>query len=385
MPYTSPQEDARKAEWFEAMRREFAKSSDINANDDITEYYVVDFGSGYTRANLVSLSADGTQASSTKVANLHGMALQEALLDPVSRENLITQIADALPNGNILAGGTEGVRYALDTGAITQEDLDAFARSFTQRLGNRAKFYVLTKEQEAKAEWKSVEFALRNMDRLNAPDLEGLPKSADINGMVSCGGISCQVAMKTTTGAEDTQDWSFISFRNMIGKLEERLDALAYDAETRNQRTSQIARAPAVQMSHKPDSLKHELEKFRQDVGRNIAATKKSGLKGVYVLTELWHMLSYKSTEGPEFRPYQTYTVEEVRTKLDEYLKEALANDAPLSQRKRISIIMAVVGQVVFEEIFDHSAKVCFMGGKDMTWSIGWALEHRLGLLSQTA
>jgi hypothetical protein len=377
--HNSAKEKAR-AKWFESTRLAMPWRSAQNEN---SEYYVVDFGSGYTRANLVRLNADGTQASSEKLTSLHGIALQEALPDPVLREKLVKQIADALPTGEILAGGTEGVRYALDKGDITEKDLDAFAKTFREHLGDRAKFDVLTKEQEARAEWTSVEFALRNMDQLRE---KGVPKSADVAGMVSCGGISCQVAMKSGSKPKDSPDTSFLSFRNLIGVMEAYMDANGLYAEPPKLRTSRTSNAVTMFMPPDPDgpSLERALQNFRQHVRENIVATDAKGLRGVYVLTELWRMLSYKSTEGPELKPYHMYTVSEIRSHLDRWLKKAMANGEPPSQRKGISILMATVGQVVFEEIFHPSAKVCFMGGDDMNWSIGWALEHKLAMASQT-
>lgn len=306
--------------------------------------YVVDFGSGYTRANLVQLSADGS-ATSKKVQGFRGIPLQRALRDPKLMEHLVDQIAKALPCGNILAGATAGVRSALDKGAVTQDQVHAFEELFARKLGSRAKFNVLTKEQEAKAEWTSVEYALRSMEKMG---MHRVPKLDTVHGMLSSGGVSCQFACRAGEGGP-----AFLSFDNLIGD-----GFFHYDEQ------SEPVGADFAKI----------LPKFEARVRENVAATRMTGLKGTYILTELWNALSFKGRGfGPEFLPYQSVPVADVLTAIERSLHKELSSREPLSRQQAKVILMATIGRIAFRELFDPSARLSFMDGDDMNWSVGWA------------
>jgi len=316
----------------------------------VVNYMVVDFGSGYTRANLVRLYPDGS-ATTERLKTLHGIALQKALGSPELVEQLVLQIAKAVPVGSILAGATGGVRFAVDTGAVTNEQLDDFKEVFTTKLGERAKFNVLSIEQEARCEWMSVEYALRSMENMKDP---GVPKLADVRGIMTCGGITCQIAYRDDQASSSDDDLCFASYHNLVGLME--------DWTSIKRPSSNLLKG-------------YYLRAYEKQVQQNVAATNVTGLKGVYILTELWNILSFKQVDGPGIMPYQVMPVLEVQSRIDEWLQRELDSPAPITGRKTALVLMATLWRVVFQQVFDRSAQVCFMGGKDLSWSFGWALE----------
>jgi len=344
-----------RAELLERARRvrPWKKTSGVSQQGVCSNFYVVDFGSGYTRANLVQLGADGS-ATSKKVQGFRGIPLQRALKEPKLMEHLVDEIAKALPSGKILAGATAGVRSALDKGAIMHDQVQAFEEAFARKLGSRARFDVLTKEQEARAEWRSVEYALRSMEEMEA---QRVPRLDTVHGMLSSGGVSCQFACRNGEGGPE-----FLSFDNLIG------DGFShYDEQS------------------EPVGAEFEkfLPKFEERVRKSVAATRMNGLKGTYILTELWNALSFKGKGfGPAFLPYQSFPVSDVLAAIEQSLHEELSSREPLSHQQVKVILVATIGRTVFRELFDPSARVSFMDGDDMNWSIGWACMENDRLLS---
>jgi hypothetical protein len=345
----SPLEQKSRARELEEAR----KLCDVNSTEQ-QSIYVVDFGSQSSRATLVQLS-DGS-ASSVPVKGFKGIALQNAVGDPKLREALLNQIAEVVPSGaRILGGGTEGVRFALDHGVITRAQVDDFAKAFKERLGDKADFSILTPEQEAQAEWKSIENALRNMNPRYAHEND-LPLLGDISGMVSSGGLSCQLALRHGDLHGIAEPMSFHSFRNMIGEEEHYIRSHKIMANS--------------------TEFKERLSAFKSRIRENINASSVHGLKGVYVLIEFWRVLSYKSPESPGLDPYKAHLVSDVRTTIEEWLEYVLASGEALTGKMTATILLSTVALVVFQDLFDPSARICIIGGKDMTWSIGWAVEH---------
>jgi len=74
--------------------------------------------------------------------------------------------------------------------------------------------------------------------------------------------------------------------------------------------------------------------------------------------------------------------VSDVLAAIEQSLHEELSSREPLSHQQVKVILVATIGRTVFRELFDPSARVSFMDGDDMNWSIGWACMENDRLLS---
>mmetsp|Transcript_4239 Transcript_4239/g.8597 ORF Transcript_4239/g.8597 Transcript_4239/m.8597 type:complete len:431 (-) Transcript_4239:240-1532(-) len=165
---------------------------------------VVDCGSGSTRGIHFSEArgVEGLPMLRKRKSAWRGDPLALALQDEAKTAGLVDLLAQQLPSGLVLVGATAGIRNALDTGVLTREQLGAFSRRLRAGLGERASFDVLSGVGEGKAEWEAV------AHELSAHPGAGRLKFEDCAGMLSGGGMSCQLAVKGK-GAEEAAVFSF--------------------------------------------------------------------------------------------------------------------------------------------------------------------------------
>eukprot|EP00913_Durusdinium_trenchii_P033209 g31089.t1 len=137
---------------------------------------LVDCGSGSTRA--LSFKDDGKSHVSWEKSAWRGEPLAIALQDDQKLQSLLDLLCKELP----------------PRGQVFQHALGG-------RFGSRARFMVLSGEEEARAEWEALQHALDY-----APDLD-----RDLfDGMLSGGGMSCQLAWRGRVTPE------LFSFRNGV-------------------------------------------------------------------------------------------------------------------------------------------------------------------------
>lgn len=153
---------------------------------------VVDCGSGSTRA--ISFKEDGGQLSWEK-SSWRGDPLASALQDELRLESLLCLLGRQVPKGRLLLGATAGVRDAVEKGVISASHLRFFEDRLQHRLGKRASFTMLSGEQEGQAEWEAVQHQLARPE--------------ECAGMLSGGGMSCQLVARRAEPLEEPQFFSF--------------------------------------------------------------------------------------------------------------------------------------------------------------------------------
>lgn len=164
---------------------------------------VVDCGSGSTRA--ISFTDDGVLPLSWEKSSWRGDALVSALKHELHTKALICLIAKNIPTGPVLLGATAGIRQALADGELTSAQLQGFQRRCQDRMGARARFAVLSGLDESKAEWTALLYKLKSHSF----------KANECMGMLSGGGMSCQLAIRNT-GTSDAFDASFFTVQNGV-------------------------------------------------------------------------------------------------------------------------------------------------------------------------
>jgi len=179
-----------------------------------TVAHVVDCGSGCTRIVRFTEGATAAGLQREKLTS-RGARLSDALPEAEKAEALVNFLAEQIPSGPLLVGATAGVRGALASGAVSEVQLGAFAELLRGRLGERARIAVLTGEEEAHAEWEATLHALCGDSGSNvlggtAPLVALAP--GECAGMISGGGMSCQLARRTESQAPP----QIISFENHV-------------------------------------------------------------------------------------------------------------------------------------------------------------------------
>lgn len=162
---------------------------------------VVDCGSGSTRSIDFSEAAEGLNFQKSE---WRGTALADALLCPQKSEELLDLLQEKLPRqGRVLLGATAGLRRAIEVGRVRDDQVAGFRCELRRRLGERASLEVLSGEEEARAEWKAV------CHKRSATDPE-------LHGMISGGGMSCQLAFGSSDEGGHTEGEQFFSFTNGV-------------------------------------------------------------------------------------------------------------------------------------------------------------------------
>ena len=119
-----------------------------------------------------------TGKSAHKIEGLEAPALATAFGEPEVCSQLLEMIQQACPEGRIVLCATAGVRQLLLDRQSCQQQLQLFRDKLGARFAGRAELCVLTGEQEAAAEWQSVQQQQLGLG---------------VDGMVSGGGASCQL------------------------------------------------------------------------------------------------------------------------------------------------------------------------------------------------
>jgi hypothetical protein len=108
---------------------------------------------------------------------------------------LASLLAENIPEGPVLIGATAGMRHALDTGLLHEPQVCLFTSVLQEVFGDRLGFAVLSGAEEARAEWEALEHLLGELrERPGAPGTGEAPP-AQVAGMLSGGGMSCQLAV----------------------------------------------------------------------------------------------------------------------------------------------------------------------------------------------
>jgi len=179
-----------------------------------SECVVVDCGSGSTRAVYFSQGA-GPSGVSRRKSEWRGEKLTAALADEGRTRELARLLADKIPQGRVLVGATAGVRHGLETGLLRWRQVEFFAACLEELFGDRVRFTVLDGEEEARAEWEALNHLLG--ERRGSP--------GHVTGMLSGGGMSCQLAVRGHGSTSRPQ--ALLSFKNFVltpGGIVERAD-----------------------------------------------------------------------------------------------------------------------------------------------------------------
>jgi len=313
---------------------------------------LVDCGSGSTRA--LFFRDDGKSHVCWEKSTWRGEALATALQDELRLENLLRLLQQELPEGAVLLGATAGVREAVQDGSLDRSKVRHFEERVKACLGSRAQFMVLSGEEEARAEWEALQHALAFTPGLQI----GL-----FNGMMSGGGMSCQLAVQA-----DDAGLSLFSFRNGVlapGGLA--------DAAQRNSLLS--------------GELEVRLGEARTIARKQVAELPKQ-LEGSFALVEwLGLYVAGESTErdllmGLGYNRWlkQQDILQAVNEHLTSLGRQFLKGSVPIPRRVAISWLYGIILQEILEHCFDKDAS--FFCLKGINWSTGHYLQHR-GALQQ--
>jgi len=312
---------------------------------------VIDCGSGSTRAIFLKEELDRYGRSTTisrDKSKWRGEALAHALQDEVRAESLLKLLEEEIPDGIILMGATAGIRHALQSGHMCPKELEAFGARVQERLGQRAKFMVLSGEEEARAEWEATRYELE----LREGDIDPTPK--DCAGMIAGGGMSCQLAIAGKYGAPDR----FLSFFNGLlapeGLVEKAENASLFAAELE-------------------DGLaRHEL------AVRNILMEVPEKLKGTFSLIE-WVGL-YVGGEPTDRDLSMGLGYERMLTRggvlaaLDRHLAalQPASENEPVPRKAAVALVYGTVIKTLLLQAFDENAEFYCVSG------VSWATGHYL-------
>jgi len=314
---------------------------------------LVDCGSGSTRA--LFFQDDGKSHVSWEKSSWRGEALASALQDELRLENLLRLLEQELPDGAVLLGATAGVREAVQDGSLNGSSLQHFRDRVLDCLGPRAQFMVLSRQEEARAEWEALRHSLAFTPGLHA----GL-----FAGMMSGGGMSCQLAV------QGDADVALFSFRNGV---------LAPGG---------IAAAAGKNLLFARD-LPGKLEEVRA-LAKEELAKLPCALQGSFALVEwLGLYVAGESTErdllmGLGYNRWLAHqeVLEAVNCHLGDMKRRFLHDDHPRSEpiprRVAISWTYGIILQEILKHCFETSAS--FYCLKGINWSTGHYLQHREGL-----
>jgi len=313
---------------------------------------VVDCGSGSTRAICFTEDAELPGVASSPVvsrekSSWRGDALAFALQDEVRMQGLVGLLAEQLPEGPVLVGATAGVRHALDQGAVAPPQLESFACRLKACLGSRASFTVLSGEEEARAEWEAVRHEL------------GAVAARKCAGMLSGGGMSCQLASQDASQDPWTPELRFFSFRNQVLSPGGLVDQ-------------------AAQGTLRPPGLLDGLADFEVEMAARLKELPK-GLSGCFALIE-WVGLYVggESTErdrvmglGYERLLGRQQILEAMDSHL-EALRRGLVSEAPVPRSVAVGLVYGSVLRALLLGVFAEDATFRCLRG------VNWATGHYL-------
>lgn len=314
---------------------------------------VVDCGSGSTRAihfsDLCSAEECGPILMSRCKSEWRGDALASALQDEAKTEALLELLAEKIPEGPVLVGATAGVRYALEMGLVEQPQLENFGARLRGGLGSRARFAVLSGQDEARAEWEATRYELSIRDGLVDP----VPASC--MGMLSGGGMSCQLVLKDKHSEAPE---ALLSFWNRV--LEP--GGLVESAAQGNLAVEELI------------AELHAHEALASDAVRNVQKQH----EGTFALVE-WVGLYVGGTRtkrdiamglGYEKNLGQP----EVLEALDRHLKEMIheCGQGPVPRPNAVALVYGTVIRTIISQVFGEGVNFYCLEG------VGWATGHYL-------
>jgi hypothetical protein len=320
------------------------------APSEVSECVVVDCGSGSTRAIYFSRDA-GSSSISRRKSEWRGEKLSAALTDERRTRELAQLLADKIPEGQVLIGATAGVRHGLETGLVTRRQVEFFAVCLEQVFGDRVRFTVLDGEEEARAEWEALNHLLG--ERRKSP--------GHVRGMLSGGGMSCQLAVGGRAATSEPE--AFLSFKNFVltpGGIVERADR------------GEVTGAD-----------------LREELSRYEASTREAlqGLpvqqEGVFALAE-W-VAMYVAAEPTKRDKTMSLGYErllsysEVAEALDRHLEQLLSRTRPSEPVPREVVVAMTYGTVIrtmLRQIFGED--VSFYALEGVSWATGHYLRSSL-------
>lgn len=324
---------------------------------------VVDCGSGSTRAISFShqLGSQGkAEQLSSQKSSWRGEPLARALSSERQTGSLLTLLEERLPAGLVLVGATGGVRDAVSRGELLQPQLEDFASRLQDRLGGRASFNVLSGEAEARAEWESTVHTFK-MKAAHAATSQEWP--TELAGMLSGGGMSCQLAVGGEGGTDSPDCFSFVNGVLAPGGLAERAGAGKLTATELNEEIRSVEEAMVHRMARLPRRL-----------------------RGSFALVE-WVALFIASNPTERDRTLalgyeQRLSRQQIIQALDRHLQKLRVHDgAPVLRPNVVALVYGTVLRALFEEVFDDSAD--FFCLKGVSWTTGHYLLSRQMAASQ--
>mmetsp|Transcript_135578 Transcript_135578/g.270482 ORF Transcript_135578/g.270482 Transcript_135578/m.270482 type:complete len:468 (-) Transcript_135578:186-1589(-) len=317
---------------------------------------VVDCGSGATRAVSFSHQAesqDQAETLSAQKSSWRGEPLALALCNEQQTGNLIGLLEEKLPAGLVLVGATAGVRDAVKRGDLLQAQLEDFASQLQDRLGCRASFSLLSGEAEARAEWAATIHTFKTKTAHAAASQEW---PTELAGMLSGGGMSCQLAVCGEGGIDDPDCFSFDNRVLAPGGLAERAGAGMLTATELNEGLRSVEEAMVDRMAGLPRRL-----------------------RGSFAIVE-WVALFIASDPTERDRSLglgyeRRLNRQQIIQALDRHLQSlrSCAHDgAPVPRPNVVALVYGTVLRALFQEIFDDNADfICLKG-------VSWATGHYL-------
>jgi hypothetical protein len=317
---------------------------------------VVDCGSGATRAVSFSHQAesqDQAETLSAQKSSWRGEPLALALCNEQQTGNLLGLLEEKLPGGLVLVGATAGVRDAVKRGDLLQAQLEDFASQLQDRLGCRASFSLLSGEAEARAEWAATIHTFKTKTAHAAASQEW---PIELAGMLSGGGMSCQLAVCGEGGIDDPDCFSFDHRVLAPGGLAERATAAMLTAAELNEGLRSMDEVMVDCMAGLPCRL-----------------------RGTFALVE-WVALFIASDPTERDRSLglgyeRRLNRQQIIQALDRHL-QSLRPDAhdgtPVPRPNVQPLVYGTIIRALFQEIFDDNADfICLKG-------VSWATGHYL-------
>jgi len=326
---------------------------------------VVDCGSGATRAisfSYQSGSQGQAETLSAQKSSWRGEPLARALRNEQQTGSLLGLLEERLPEGLVLVGATGGVRDAVKRGELLQPQLEDFASQLQDRLGRRASFNVLSGEAEARAEWASTVHLFKTKTAHAATSQEW---PIELAGMLSGGGMSCQLAVCGEGGIDDPDCFSFENRVLAPGGLAERAAAGMLTATELNEGLRSVEEAMVDRMAALPRRL-----------------------RGTFALVE-WVALFIASDPTERDRSLglgyeRRLNRQQIIQALDSHLQSlrSCAHDgAPVPRPNVVALVYGTVLRALFQEIFDDNTD--FFCLKGVSWTSGHYLLSRQMFASQ--
>jgi hypothetical protein len=175
-----------------------------------------------------------------------------ALQSEVTRQEFVSTLAEVMDSESstmpLTVGATGGLRKAVDDGDVTREQISQFKEALRTDFGERAVFRELSGSEEAQCELSAVQYIARHALPQSRPRYARAGTSViEEVGMLSCGGMSSQLAfshssqpthsrdltsgsssIKAAVDAQEAQQqlsatsWTFTSFEtNLLGAMAE--------------------------------------------------------------------------------------------------------------------------------------------------------------------